>query len=135
MSSAEYNTVYNARFRRGSSPAHFIDNAFVVVTTRSGRGLFRQTTPGTYLYKSIPFSWPANFYSPRYTVKDTGYHSTDLRSTIYWAPNIITDSTGKATVSFFAADKPTTYTVIVEGTDFNGNVAVKTKKIVIEAKK
>ncbi len=109
--------------------------AFIEITTRGGTGPVPVRTPGTYLYKGVPFSWPKKFYSPRYTVKDTSDNSLDLRSTIFWEPNVITDATGKASVSFYAADKPATYTLILEGTDFNGNVAVKTKRIVIKAEK
>ena len=126
-----YNAVYNTRYHRNSDVN--IDYVYIEITTRGGHGPFTQKTPGTYLYRSIPFNWPKAFYSPRYAVKDTSDHSIDLRSTIYWAPDITT-AAGKTTLSFYAADRPTTYTILVEGTDFNGNVAVKTKKITIKAK-
>ena len=54
---------------------------------------------------------------------------TDLRSTIHWEPNVITDKDGKATVSFFSADKPADYTVIMEGTDLNGSLGYQRKKL------
>ena len=59
----------------------------------------------------------------------------DCRPTIDWEPNIVTDENGKATVSFYAADKPSTYTIIVEGTDGNGKIGYKRQKIVIRQKK
>jgi len=91
-------------------------------------------TPGMYYYHSQPFKWPATFYSPRYAVKDTGDHTPDMRTTIFWEPNIVTGADGKATVTFYAADAPTTYTITVEGTTFDGYVATKTRKIKIVAK-
>ncbi len=127
----KYTTAYDNRFNPGSPPVW----VYFEITTRSGKGPFMQITPGVYHYNGLPFSWPKKFYSPRYNVKDSSDHSLDLRSTVFWEPNIITDATGKASVSFCAADNPTTYTIIVEGTDFNGNVAVKTKKITITQKK
>lgn len=105
--------------------------AFVEITTRSGKGPFISNTPGMFLYKPSPFSWPKQFYKPKYTAKDKMVPVPDFRSTIDWEPNIIIDKNGEATVSFYAADKPTTYTVIIEGTDLNGNLGYKMQKIKI----
>jgi len=138
MYNGKYNNAYNNRYlsQEGKSPmdadpAKGIDFAYLEITTRAGKGPFYKPTPGVYVYKSVPFAWPATFYSPRYTVTDTSDHSVDLRSTIYWQPNVITGAGGKASLSFYTADKPGSYTVTVEGTDFNGNVAIKTKKIIV----
>ncbi|HTH83002.1 MAG TPA: hypothetical protein VL490_08710 [Mucilaginibacter sp.] len=109
--------------------------AFIEITTRSGHGPFMKITPGTYLYKPLPFTLPKQFYSPKYTVSNHNLAmGTDLRSTIYWQPNIVTDENGKATVSFFAADKLADYTAIIEGTDLSGNLGYKRKKIKIASK-
>ena len=66
-----------------------------------------------YLYKPSPISYPKEGFAhkPRYAVNDTTKRLPDLRSTIDWEPNIITDADGKATVHFYAADKPSTYTI------------------------
>jgi uncharacterized protein YfaS (alpha-2-macroglobulin family) len=60
---------------------------------------------------------------------DTAKRSLDMRSTIDWEPNITTDADGKATVSFYAADRSSTYTISTEGVDFNGNLGFKRQKI------
>ena len=109
------------------------DIAFVEITTRSGNGPGISNTPGTYLYKPLPFSLPKQFYSPRYPVKNKDTIK-DYRSTIFWAPNVLTDKDGKATVSFYAADKKGTYTVIFEGTDGNGTIGSAKSKINIKGK-
>jgi hypothetical protein len=85
-------------------------------------------TPGTYLYKPLAATLPKQFYRPKYNTKSviTGTH---LRSTIHWEPNIVTDTAGKATVSFYSADKPATYTITIEGSDLNGSLGFKQKKI------
>lgn len=107
------------------------DHSFIEVTTRGGKGPFLRKSVGTYLYKPMPFITPRAFYSPKYTVSSISDMS-DIRSTIYWAPNIITDKDGKATVSFYSADNPGTYTAIIEGTDLQGHLGVKRKKVIIK---
>ena len=103
---------------------------YVEITTRGGKGPWMKTTAGTYLYKPLPFTLAKNFYRPRYTVKNaTTAIGTDLRSTIHWEPDVITDKDGKATVSFFSADKPADYTVVLEGTDLNGGFGYSRQKI------
>jgi hypothetical protein len=129
MKSDKYTLYYASRYH-----ANMDDLAFIEITTRSGRGPTIDNTPGMYLYKPLALSWPKQFYKPKYAVKDTTKHLPDLRSAIAWEPNIITDADGKATVWFYAADKPSTYTIITEGIDFNGNLSYKRQKIVINKK-
>ncbi|WP_295794517.1 hypothetical protein [Mucilaginibacter sp.] len=107
------------------------DVAFVEITTRAGSGPVMPYTPGTYLYKPMPFSLPKQFYQPKYTVKNKDTAAKDLRSTIAWYPNIITDKDGKASVSFYSSDRAGTYTLILEGTDINGNLGSYRRKIIL----
>jgi hypothetical protein len=129
MKSDKYTLYYASRYH-----ANMDDFAFIEITTRSGNGPIIENTPGMYLYKPLALSWPKQFYKPKYAVNDTTKHLPDLRSTISWESNIITDADGKATVWFYAADKPTTYTIITEGADFNGNVGYKRQRITINRK-
>lgn len=55
------------------------------------------------------------FYTPRYDVKKPEYEKPDLRTTIHWEPNVVTDEDGNATISFFNADNKTIIKVDVEG--------------------
>ena len=105
--------------------------AIVEITTRSGHGPIIDNTPGMYLFKPAALAWPKQFYKPRYAVIDTSHHLPDLRSTIDWEPNINTNANGEANVSFYAANKPSTYTLTMEGTDKNGNFGYKTMQISI----
>jgi hypothetical protein len=124
--SSKYNDRYGLRFQG-------FDDAFIEITTRSGGGPFLGTnTPGLYLYKPLAISVPAQFYKPRYSVTDTTNHKTDLRSTIDWEPNIKTGINGEAKVFFYTADKPSTYTVTIEGADMNGSLAEKKSKITVK---
>jgi len=106
--------------------------AFLEITTYTGVGPFIKHKAGRYVYKPIGLTFPKAFYSPKYTVKTSTLGiGTDLRSTIYWEPDIVTDKEGKATVSFYSADRPTDYTLILEGTDLKGGFGYSRQKIKI----
>jgi hypothetical protein len=140
LSSDKYSSNYLAKYLPHDWPIvlknalSYFDFSYIEITTRSGRGPVLDNMPGMYLYKPQPLIYPKEFYKPKYTVNDMTKHLPDLRSTIDWEPNIITDKTGKATISFYAADKPGTYTIIIEGTDGNGNLGYKLEQIKIESK-
>lgn len=124
--------VYNGLNRMpGSSEDD--DYAFLEITTTSGVGWYTKKVPGVDTYRPLPISRPIKFYRPRYTIKNRDVKQPDLRSTIHWEPNIVTDKTGKATVSFYAADHPGTYTVIFKGSNMQGNFAEQKVKLVIAA--
>lgn len=61
------------------------------------------------------------FYSPKYDVA-ANLNRSDLRTTIYWNPKIITDKAGNASFEFYNADGKGQYKVIIEGTDGKGNL-------------
>ncbi len=65
------------------------------------------------------FSKQREFYSPKYTAENI--NSKDLRSTIYWNPRVVTDSTGTLSFEFFNAEGKGSYKAVVEGLDKNGN--------------
>lgn len=62
-----------------------------------------------------------DFYSPKY-LPGKVYNNTDLRTTVYWNPKVITDAQGNSTIEFYNADGKGTYKVVVEGLDRDGNV-------------
>lgn len=103
---------------------------FLEITTRSGNGAFMKKTPGVYLYKPLPVSFPSEFYRPRYPLKKVE-GIADHRSAIHWESNIITDAEGKAIISFYTADLPGHYTIVLEGADMNGRIGMSRKNIVI----
>lgn len=63
------------------------------------------------------------FYVPKFSVPKTNLVYSDLRTTIYWNPKIITDATGKASFDFFNADGKGLYRAVLEGIDADGNIA------------
>jgi hypothetical protein len=115
--------AFTAEDVRGIEEKDEKNYSIIEITTWSGNGAFMKRTHGRYLYRPMPVTWPKQFYKPKYTAKTTNL-LTDLRPTVYWEPNIITDTAGKATVWFYAKGKPGTYTGILQGSDLSGNVGV-----------
>ncbi|MDR2292015.1 MAG: hypothetical protein LBE11_00895, partial [Prevotellaceae bacterium] len=85
--------------------------------------------------KLLGYQKPVEFYSPKYdTYEAIKNEKTDIRSTIYWKPNALTNETGKAAIDFHTADNPTTYSVVIEGINENGKLIYHRKRSVIEVK-
>ena len=78
----------------------------------------------------LGYQKPVEFYAPKY---DTPAQNTKpgLRTTIHWQPNITTDENGTASFSFYTADAPATYTVVIEGITEDGKIVYKRDKIVV----
>lgn len=68
------------------------------------------------------FNKAREFYSPRYDRPGNANKLPDLRTTVYWNPYLKTDADGKTSFSFFNADGPGTYKVIVEGINAAGEL-------------
>ncbi|MCC9167702.1 TonB-dependent receptor [Pontibacter harenae] len=79
--------------------------------------------PGTYIiiHKASGFSKVREFYSPRYDEQNNRADEPDMRTTVYWNPSVRTNAEGKATVTFYTADRNTTYRAIAEGISDDGN--------------
>jgi len=145
-----YNPQYTALYNDKNLPALYDDQnlptatmpgsgsdltAYIEITTRSGQGPYANSPKGIYVYRPAPVIIPAQFYTPRYPVKNMYPGFTDLRSTIHWEPNIVTNKNGEANTFFYAADPLTTYTLILQGADLNGSVGYTTQEITITNKK
>ncbi|MGN6641130.1 MAG: TonB-dependent receptor plug domain-containing protein, partial [Mucilaginibacter sp.] len=84
-----------------------------------------ETSLGTLNFRPRGFYKAREFYAPKYNTSSASANRPDLRSTIYWAPNIVTDKDGAASLEFYNADGKGTYRVIIEGIDANGNLGRK----------
>ncbi len=73
-------------------------------------------------YSPVGYYKARVFYSPRYDLQKTNTTFADLRTTIYWNPNINTDKNGNASFDFFNADTKGNYRIVVEGIDENGHL-------------
>ena len=71
----------------------------------------------------LGYQKPVEFYSPKYDTPEARSQTLpDLRSTIYWKPNVVTNSEGKATIDFYTADTSSTYSVVIEGVTDDGKL-------------
>jgi hypothetical protein len=85
----------------------------VAVYSKKGDARYKSNPSNKVRTKINGFYAAQEFFNPNYdTLK---MPNSDTRTTIYWNPRVKTDNFGKATVTFFAADLPTNYKVIVEG--------------------
>lgn len=124
MKSLKYNIAYQSKFY-DPMEVNFMDPpVFIEITTKTGEGPFMKKTPGIYLYKPLVPVMAKQFYSPRYTDPARENIFPDLRSTIYWNPNIITDKKGEAEVSFYTSESKSSYLIILQGTDLIGKFGV-----------
>ena len=96
----------------------------VVITTKEG-GIVGEKRPYSLKsFRPLGYQAPAEFYSPKYT-HDFGNASngTDLRSTVYWNPDIKISSDGSASVEFYANDnRRTFYNIVIEGVTQCGEI-------------
>lgn len=115
LASPNFATVYGPRGGHG----------ILVITTKryeDYKNSYKRYAPGVVTYVPKGFYKAREFYSPQYDNPGTNPKMNDLRSTIYWQPNIITDKDGKAAFSYFNADKKGIYRVVIEGIDTDGNL-------------
>lgn len=75
---------------------------------------------------------PVEYYSPVYeTAEQRNRKDSDLRTTIYWNPDVKIPSGGQAGFDFYTADTQTTYTIMIEGVADNGRLIRKVARIMI----
>jgi hypothetical protein len=106
------------------NPEPLIDEEIVV----GGYTVSIYTKPGFYKKKELFYKQTVQlkgyyqareFFSPKYS-KPQEIEKLDLRTTIFWKPNIVTDSDGEATVTFFNADQTAKVRIIAEGISDRG---------------
>lgn len=59
------------------------------------------------------------FYSPKFPEMKTS-KKQDLRTTIYWHPDVVTDDNGEATITYLNADPKTKVRIVAEGINAKG---------------
>lgn len=111
---------------RSTQLSHYV----VSITTKKGKVISKETP---YIKPIIPLGIQksAEFYAPKYDIPVQNA-KPDLRTTIHWAPNLTTNEEGKASFSFYTADVPSTYTVVIEGMTEDGKIVYKRDQIVVK---
>ena len=133
MYNNRYTSKYTFQYPDSAGVMSRVEYAFIEITTRSGNGISIRTNFGTALHRPIPLSWPKNFYEPRYSISPA-LKQADRRSTIAWIPNLLTDTNGTGKFSFYTADSPSEYTLIVQGSDMLGNFGYRVMKMKVKEK-
>jgi len=101
-------------------------NGVIIITTKKFDQVNISTAVNKLRITNTGYNVVKEFYVPNYDDPKVNKQMEDLRSTIYWNPNITTDAKGKANLSYFNAGAPGTYKVIIEGIDGFGNIGRKT---------
>lgn len=71
----------------------------------------------------LGYEQPEQFYVPKYDVDSVRLaKKSDLRSTVYWNPELVSDGNGTIHVKFFTADKANDYSVVLEGISEKGEI-------------
>lgn len=98
-------------------------NGVLVITTKRGAGTDAKdiASVGILPITVQGFHKIREFYSPRYE-SDTVNKHPDLRSTIYWKPELVTDKDGNASFDYYNADGRGLYRIVIEGVDEKGNI-------------
>ena len=109
-------------------------NGILLITTKRGGGNYsiQRFSPGIITYSPKGYYKARVFYSPQYDNPKTNTLIPDLRTNIYWKPNIITGKDGKASFEYFNADGRGTYRVVVEGIDNNGSLGRQVYRYKVE---
>lgn len=97
----------------------------IITTKRGDSGGYNRDlyTPGIVTHSPQGYYEVREFYVPDYDIPtDSLAGMKDLRTTVHWAPNIVTDQNGAASFEFYTAESPGSYRIVVEGLDVDGRI-------------
>lgn len=107
----------------------------IAIYTKRG-GVYRSPSIGITSIPYPGFYRAREFYSPKYGTESASQkepsEQPDIRTTLYWNPSIVTDSSGKANVSFFTSDVSATYTMRLEGLGNDGLSGSFAQEIIVK---
>lgn len=97
----------------------------LVITTKNGSNQpdYKIDKNGVITFSPKGYAVSRTFYAPRYNVNQ--HTTSDLRTTVYWNPTILTDEDGQFKLDYFNGDEPGKYRIVIEGFDIDGNLARK----------
>jgi len=100
-------------------------NGVLIINTKqtsSSISVSKEMSPGIFSITPKGFYKAREFYSPVYSADQPANNLPDLRTTIFWKPDVTTDASGNASFNFFNADGAGTYRVEIQGIDSKGNL-------------
>lgn len=96
----------------------------LLITTKKGNSINNAIDgkhPDVVILKS-PYQLLREFYVPKYDGSSSKQAIADLRTTVFWKADVITDKAGKAIIKYYNNDVPGTYRVTVEGISAKGDL-------------
>lgn len=104
-----------------------------VTTKKGGEGLTERTFPNISFMQPLGYRRTVRFYSPAYeTLEKKNFRIPDLRTTLYWNPDVRLSATGEGRFDFYSADRGTSYSVVIEGITEDGKTIFKRDTIIVE---
>jgi TonB-dependent SusC/RagA subfamily outer membrane receptor len=130
------NDVETVEVLKGASASIYGMNAaggVLVITTKQGGGrdAADEVALGILPIKAFGFYKAREFYAPKYDINPQNPRA-DLRTTIFWKPDVVTDKDGNASFEYYNADGQGTYRVVVEGIDDKGNIGRQVYRYQVE---
>ena len=108
-------------------------NGVIIITTKSGADIKPREKFNIKTITPLGYQVSKEFYAPKYeTAEQKNSSKSDFRTTIHWAPYVITNENGEAEVDFYTADSKTIYSVVYEGVTSEGMPISGKGKIVVE---
>jgi hypothetical protein len=98
--------------------------AIAVYTKKGGeQSANQQSIPGLEKGILVGYAAPKEFYMPDYSKESPLYEVTDVRTTLYWAPYILTDGGNRrVSIQFYNNDISTRLRVVLEGMNAEGRL-------------
>jgi len=107
----------------------------VNITTKKGGNVksSRFETDNKKVYSPLGFQTPVEFYSPKYDTEERKFDiKPDLRTTIFWKPDILINEKGEAAFDFYTSDFSTTYSIVIEGLTTDGRIVRAVEKVKVD---
>lgn len=126
INSLSSSDIQNVSVFKGANTALFGSkggNGVIIIDLKEGVTRKFQSPPSMALITPLGFQKHAEFYVPKYDVDSIKMQNkSDLRTTIYWKPNISSADDGSFNIRFFTADRANNYNVELEGVGANGEI-------------
>ncbi|WP_280749166.1 carboxypeptidase-like regulatory domain-containing protein [Parabacteroides sp. PF5-9] len=110
-------------------------NGVISITTKRGEGIPESIKEIHHQKTIMPLGYqqPIEFYSPRYETQEQKFDiKPDLRTTIFWKPDLVTAADGKTSFEFYTSDFSTTYSVIIEGLTQDGRIVHEVRPLFVK---
>lgn len=105
----------------GVSNQEEVPGGIIAIYTKSESYPMSQSVSGKTLDRWLPgFMVPEVFTSHDYSDREATKNTPDLRSTLYWNPNVVTNRRGRAKIGFYNSDEAKNLQICVQGVSENG---------------